>query len=140
MGKLWPIIVVIGSNVVYNICAKQTPSSLNAFFSLSVTYGVAFLLSLTAFFASSADKNVVHELAKVNWTSLMFGLSIVGLEFGYLNIYRVGWKMSVASLTANIGLAVILMLVGYLLYREALSLRQIAGAVLCAAGLILLNQ
>lgn len=140
MRTFWPILVVIGSNVIYNICAKQTPSSLNAFFSLAVTYGVAFLISLAAFFATASDKNAVHELAKTNWASFLLGLSIIGLEFGYLNVYRVGWKMNTASLTANIGLAVILILVGFLLYRETLSLRQVAGAAICIVGLVLLNQ
>lgn len=140
MSIYWPIGVVIASNVFYHICAKQTPSSLNAFFSLAVTYGVAFLISLAAFFATAADKNAFHELAKTNWTSFVFGLCIIGLEFGNLNVYRVGWKINVASLTANIGLAVILMLVGFLLYKETLSLRQIAGAAICVVGLVLLNR
>lgn len=140
MGTLWPLLVIITSNVIYNICAKQTSASVNAFFSLAITYGVAFLVSLGAFFATAADRNIFHELAKSNWASFVFGLSIIGLEFGYVNLYRVGWKMNVASLTANIGLAVILVVVGYLLYKETLSLRQIAGGLICVVGLILLNK
>lgn len=140
MPALWPILVVIGSNVIYNICAKQTDGRVNAFFSLALTYGVAMLLSLAAYFVSAADKNVLHELSKTNWASYLLGISIVGLEFGYIYIYRTGWKMSVASLTANVGLAVVLLAVGYLLYKETLTLRQLAGAAACAVGLFLLNQ
>ena len=35
---IWPILLVIGSNTVYNICAKSTPAEANSFVSLSITY------------------------------------------------------------------------------------------------------
>ncbi|MDO4810360.1 MAG: EamA family transporter [Eubacteriales bacterium] len=140
MQTLWPILVVIAANTVYNICAKQTPEGLNAFASLSVTYFVAMVISLGLFFVTATDKNIGHELTKISWTSFLFGLSVIGLEFGYLNIYRVGWKVSVASLVANIALAVILLLVGLLLYRETISLRQVIGMAVCVVGLVLIGK
>lgn len=140
MQTLWPIMVVVAANTIYHICAKQTPEGLNAFASLSASYFVAMLASLALFFATAADKNIGHEIAKMNWSSLIFGVSIIGLEFGYLNIYRVGWKISAASLVANIALAVILLVVGVLVYKEVISLRQIIGMVVCIVGLILIGK
>ncbi len=70
----------------------------------------------------------------------MLGAAIVGLEFGYICIYRAGWKMSVASLVANISLACVLLVVGLLLYREALTLKQAIGMGLCAVGMILIAK
>lgn len=140
MQTLWPIMVVVAANTVYNICAKQTPEGLNAFASLGITYFAAMIVSFVLFFATATDKNIGHELAKMNWTSLMFGISIVALEFGYLNIYRVGWKVSAASLVANITLAVILLVVGVLVYKEVISLRQIIGMAVCVVGLILIGK
>ena len=43
---------------------------------------------------------------------------MVGLELGYILIYRAGWKVSVASLVANLALACILVLVGVLGIRR----------------------
>ena len=140
MQMLWPIMVVVAANTLYHICAKQTPEGLNAFASLGMTYFVAMVASLVMFFATATDKNIGHELAKVNWTSLIFGISIVALEFGYLNVYRVGWKVSTVSLVANIALAVILLVVGVLVYKEAITLRQVIGMAVCVVGLVLIGK
>ncbi|MDO4541351.1 MAG: EamA family transporter [Bacillota bacterium] len=140
MKMLWPILIVIGANTFYNICAKQTPQNLNPFFSLTITYGVAMVLSIAAYFVTAPERDILNEFSKVNWTSYIFGLCILGLEFGYLNVYRVGWEIGTASLVANIGLAVILLFVGFLLYKEAISLRQLLGMAVCAVGLILITK
>lgn len=98
------------------------------------------VLSIIAFFITAPDKNIVNELQKANWAPYVFAICIVGLEFGYLNVYRVGWKINTASLVANIGLAVALLFVGFFLYREAISLRQFVGMMACAVGLILISK
>lgn len=67
------------------------------------------------------------------------GICIIALEFGYIYVYRAGWKVNTASLTANIALACILVIVGFLLYKEVLSLRQIMGIGVCIAGLVLIS-
>lgn len=99
---LWPILVVVGANTLYNICAKSTPSGINAFASLSVSYFVAMLCSLGLYFATGAQKSLVQELSKVNWASLAMGVAIVGLEFGFINVYRAGgssaWQISLQAL------------------------------------------
>lgn len=102
---LWPIMTVVAANCLYNVCAKQTPGDVNTFASLSVTYLIASAMSLAAFFLSGAHKSFLHEAAKLNWTAVALGVAIVALEFGYINVYRAGWKVSLASLVANISLA-----------------------------------
>ena len=62
------------------------------------------------------------------------------LEVGWIYMYRVGWKVSVGSLAANIGLACTLLLIGVLFYKEALTLRQLAGILLCMASMFLLAK
>ena len=83
--------------------------------------------------------NVMFELSKVNWTSIVLALVLVGLEVGYVFVYRAGWQVSTASVVANIGLACVLLVVGYFLYKENVSIRQIIGIVVCMFGLVLIN-
>ena len=137
---IYPIVIVVAANTVYNICAKSTPTEANAFGSLTVTYIIATLISAIAFLCTTGVKNVQAELSKINLSAILLGVSIVALEFGYILIYRVGWKISLASLTANISLAVVLLLVGVLFYKDAISGYQVAGALLCSAGLFLLSK
>ena len=139
-NMLWPILMVVGANTLYNICTKSTPAGVNAFASLFITYAAAAAAALAMFFATSGDRNLLAALRQTNWTSWALGLSILGLEFGYIHVYRAGWKVSVASLVANIGLACVLLAVGMLAYRESVSPRQLLGAAVCAVGLVLIGM
>lgn len=140
MNYVWPILMVVGANSVYNICAKSTPENANTFASLCITYVAAAVCSLILFFTTSDQKNLFLELSKSNWTAPVLGISIVGLEVGFINVYRAGWKISVGSLVANIGLACVLLAVGLLVYKETLSLRQVLGMGICVVGLILISK
>ena len=137
---IWPILIVICVNAFYNISAKSTPDGINAFASLSITYLVAAVLSVIMFFITENQKNLMAEIYKANWTSLVLGIAVVALEFGYISIYRVGWKVSIASLVANIGLACVLLVIGLLLYKETISLRQVIGMIVCVIGLFLISK
>ena len=139
-NMIWPILVVVGANTVYNISTKSMPTGVNSFAALAVSYAVGTLCSVIMFFVTSENKNLLLELSKTNWTSLALGMAIVALEFGYIGIYRAGWKVSAASLVANISLACILLVVGLWLYKETLSFRQILGMAVCIVGLILIAK
>ena len=115
------------------------PEETNAFGSLMITYLVGAVFSAVLFFVSIKPVEVITQISKINWTSFILGLSIVGLEAGYVFMYRVGWKVSNGALTANICLAVALLVIGVLLYRESVSIRQLVGIVVCAVGLFLIN-
>ncbi|WPC40150.1 EamA family transporter [Clostridium sp. JS66] len=92
------------------------------------------------FFITSENKNVITEIQKSNWIAVALGFSIVGLEFGYIYIYRVGWNVSTGSLVANISLACVLLIVGVFIYKENISLYQIFGMALCIIGLLLVTK
>lgn len=137
---LWPILLVITANTVYHICAKSMPNGIQPFAALIVTYVIATIFSVLLFFMTSENKSLVPELQKVHWLSVLYGLAIVGLELGYLYVYKVGWKISTGSLVANISLACILLLIGALLYKETISMRQIIGVILCISGIFLVSK
>ena len=136
---IWPILIVILSNTFYNICMKSMPSDVNPFGALMVTYIVSAIITAIIFVFMVKPSNVMFELSKVNWTSIVLALVLVGLEVGYVFVYRAGWQVSTASVVANIGLACVLIFVGYFLYKENISINQIVGIVLCMFGLVLIN-
>jgi uncharacterized membrane protein len=110
----------------------------NAFASLATSYFIAMLGSVVMFFFTADSKNLLVEISKTNWSALALGIAIVGLEFGYICIYRAGWKIGVASLVANISLACVLLLVGLFVYKEVMTLKQLLGMGICAIGLMLI--
>lgn len=137
---IWPIVVVVAANTFYNICAKSVPENVNSFAALTVVYAIAAVVSLALFFVTGEQKNFITEVMKLNWASVVLGIAIVALEFGYIAIYRAGWKITTASLVANISLAVVLLIVGVLVYKEQITLKQIIGVIVCAAGLVLVTN
>ena len=137
-NMIWPLLIVVGANTIYNISTKSTPSDVNAFASLATSYFIAMLGSVVMFFFTADSKNLLMEISKTNWSALALGIAIVGLEFGYICIYRAGWKIGVASLVANISLACVLLLIGLFVYKEVITLKQLLGMGICAIGLMLI--
>ncbi|MEG2174797.1 MAG: EamA family transporter [Oscillospiraceae bacterium] len=138
--SIWPIALVVVANVIYNICTKATPAGAQPFAALAVTYAVATLVSMTLYFFFNTEQNLLLDLRRLNWSSLMLGVSVVALEFGYIQVYRVGWNISIGSLVANIALAIALLIVGLLFYHEQISARKMLGAALCLAGIVLVGR
>ncbi len=139
-NMLYPILIVVGANTLYHICAKSTPSDISPFASLAISYTIAAIVSLGCFLLTSEQKNILLEAGKANWATIALSASIVFLEFGYICVYRAGWKVSVASLVANLSVACILLFAGILLYKEVITLRQLAGIAVCATGLLLIGK
>ena len=138
-SMLYPILIIVLSNVLYNVCTKSTPGEVNAFAALTITYLIAAAVSFATFFITSRGKNILAEFGKTNWTTFVLGIVIVGLELGYIIAFRNGWAMNKASVTANITLAVALIFVSAIFYKESITIKQIIGIALCGGGLVLVN-
>ncbi|MDD4600193.1 hypothetical protein SDC9_15011 [bioreactor metagenome] len=137
---VFSIVLIVASNILYNICQKSTPADANPFSSLLVTYLTATLITITTFLFFYADKSLLQSFEELNWTSMALGVAIVGLELGYLMAYRAGWNISEGSLVANILLALMLIPVGILFYKEGFAFNKVLGVVFCLIGLILINK
>ena len=84
-----------------------------------------------------------HPLAnfrEVNWTGIVLGMAIVGLELGYICLYRAGWNISVGSLVTNVLLAACLLVIGLIVFKEAVGVKQMLGIAVCLCGLVLINM
>ena len=137
---IWPLGLVVLSNVFYQICAKSVPEKMNPFASLTITYVVGAIASLIFYFALNKKGNIIQEYQKINWAPFVMGLAVVGLEVGYIYAYKAGWAVSVAQIVQAAILAVILIFVGCFLYKESVTWNKIVGIVVCLAGLGLINM
>ena len=137
---LFSIVIIVVSNIMYNICSKSIPAKANPFSSLLITYLTGAIISIIALKFYKTDKRFLQSFQDLNWASIALGFSIVGLEFGYIMAYRAGWNISLGSLVANIILAVMLIPIGILFFKEGFGLNKILGIVFCILGLILINK
>ena len=139
VSYVWPIALVVFSNTLYQICAKEVPGGVNAFATLTVTYLVGALASGVLFFVTGNGASLFQEYGRLNWASFLLGLVIVGLEAGWIYAYKAGWSVSTAFIVQSAILAGFLLLVGYLLSHEPLAWNKIAGVVICLIGLYVIN-
>lgn len=140
MSMIWPIALVVLSNVVYQICAKGVPKDMDTMASMTITYLVGALCSAVMFFAMNRDGSLLQEYSKMNWAPIFLGVSVVGLEVGFIYAYKNGWAVSTASIVQSAFLAVALLFVGALLYHESISIHKMIGVGFCLVGLFFLNR
>lgn len=135
-----PILLIVAANTLYHVAAKGMPDPGNSFAPLVWTYLTATLLTIVMFFVTGSSNDLVAQMKNTNLMPFIFGASLVALEFGYVLLYKMGWNISIGSTFANIALAVVMLIVGILFYKEQLSIYQVAGIILCGVGLFLINK
>ncbi len=133
------IALAVASSALYHFVAKSTPSNVNFTVSLLVTYAVAFAFTLLTFVFFPIQNGLASELGKLNWASIGLSVAVVGIEFGYLLMYRAGWNLGIAAPLVTVTAALILVPVAILLFKDKISWVNIAGIVVCLVGLVMLN-
>ena len=136
----WPIGLLVLSNVFYHITAKSLPADVDAFFSMAITYVVGAVVSLVLYLTIGNGENLQAQISGLNWAPFVLGLAVVGLEVGAIFMYKAGWEVSVGNIVQAIFVAIALLFVGVLVYKEALTGTKIAGIAACLAGIFLLNR
>jgi drug/metabolite transporter (DMT)-like permease len=131
-----PLLMIVGGGVLYHVSQKATPAAVDPFLALFISFGLASLACLGIFIARQGFS--AAQLNRVSWTSIALALSLVAIESGYLIGYRAGLRLNITSFVCNNLIALVLLGVGTILYREAFTLRTGSGMVICAAGLLLL--
>lgn len=139
VAYIWPIVLVVFSNTLYQICAKSVPDTMNPLASLTVTYIVGAAASAVLYFVLNKNANLVAEYGKLNWAPATLGLVIVGLEVGWIYAYKAGWQVSTGFIVQSAFLALVLVVVGYIIYHEDISWNKLVGVVICLIGLGFIN-
>lgn len=139
MQTLW-LGVAIAATVGYHIVMKLTPAGVNPYLSLAVTYAVTTIAFVLVYAALPGAVPMRGAIAQLNWTALALGIVIVGLDLGFLMLYRGGFDVSLGALITQSAAALLLLLLGVAFFAEKITLPQIGGIALCIAGLWLINR
>lgn len=135
-----PLLLALAGNVAYHLAQRAVPRDAHPAVVLLAAYAVAALATLALLPLTGPVPSLGPAVRTLTWSSVVIGLAIVCVEFGFLFAYRAGWALSTASLTVNATLAVALVLVGLLLFAEPLTLRRGLGVLCCVFGLWLVTQ
>ena len=132
--------LIIISVISYQIIQRNTPAEVNPGISLMISYLIAFILSACLLFIFPIKDPIQNELKKVNIYSVLLGITIVGIELGYLLLFRNGGKISITSTTISAVTITALLLIGYFFFNEGINAKKIIGIALCIGGVFLLNK
>ena len=135
----FPILIVLMTTASFHLCPKSMSKHINPFLNLLIVYIVAALSSFIYFMLTNQGEGIISSLGNINYAVPMLALSIVGLEFGFILLYRTGWDISLGPLVNGIIVAVILVIVGLLAFNEVLGINKVIGISLCLIGLVMLN-
>lgn len=139
MQLAW-LALAVACTVGYHLVLKLTPTGVNPLLSLLVTYTLVTVLFGAILLVSPGGFEWKQELRQLNWTALALAVVIVGLDLGFLFLYRSGYEVSLGALVTQSAAASLLLAIGVLVFREKLSAANAAGLVLCFIGLWLVNR
>lgn len=134
------IVVAIVATVAYHVVLKLTPAVANPFLSLAVTYAVVAVVFIALFLATSPSVPIDGSLRALNWTALALAAVVVCLDLGFLMLYRSGFEVSLGQLITQSAATLVLLIVGVAWFQERLTVTNVAGILLCVAGLWMISR
>lgn len=132
--------LIASTGVLYQIFQKTTPSSANPVVSLIISYLTAIIILLFLLPVFPLRGGFVSEIKKLNWSSILLGITLVGIELGYLLAYRVGWNIGTTQLVTTVFITSLLLPISVVFFNESISFTKIIGVVLCICGFVMISH
>ena len=133
------IALAICSSALYHYSQKQIPANVHPIVSIIVTYVISLVLCLILLYFLPVKEGFLQAVKQLNWASYVLALSLVGLEVGFLLVYRSGWNIGLAAVLVNVVASLILIPIALLVFKDKLSWINIGGVLVCLVGLVMLN-
>jgi uncharacterized membrane protein YdcZ (DUF606 family) len=106
-----------------------------------IAYAIGALCCFAAMLFISRERPLLESsMAAASWAVWVVGISAAIIEVSILLAYRAGWNISVTSVIINISVAVLLLPIGLVVFRERISSVNVVGVVFCLFGLYLLSM
>ena len=134
------VLLAVGGGVVYHVAAKSIPHDAAPTLVLVVAYATALSISGLAHVSLPNGAGQPPSWRLLHPGILGLGLGAAMIELGYVLTYRAAWPVSATSALVNGLVAVLLIPVGLIAFREEMSISKAAGILFCLAGVWLLRR
>lgn len=135
-----PMLLTIGGSILYHIAQKSLPRTTNPLITMMLAYAVGILLFVVCMVFYQDQRSFLYSVRESNWAVFVVGVGAASIEIGFLLAYRAGWNISIAPVTSSVVVALLLIPVGILGFKEHLSAGNVIGIVFCVVGLILVTN
>ena len=135
------ILMVVLSDTLYHFASKNLSESLSPFGVFFYVYLGCFIVSFII--AIIIDKKEKIRRPKINFKNKYFYIFLIGLlcfDLGYIFIYRIGGALSNIYVLTMPLKAIVLLIAGYLLYKETLSKKNMLGIIISIIGVLLISM
>ena len=102
MNFYFPFALVVGGGVVYHLAQKSIPKGMNPFLATISAYLIGIVLCAICAVSYPSGKGFVASAKESNWAVLALGFGVAAIEVGFLLAYRAGWRISIATIAANV--------------------------------------
>jgi drug/metabolite transporter (DMT)-like permease len=133
------ILLAASAGVLYHVSQKSIPDNATPAVSMMITFATALIGTIIWFQFDTSDKAWLDQVKDTNWASISLGTSLIGLELGILMAYRAGWKVSNFSVANMTLLALFLLPVGVVLFKETVSVKTVVGLVVALTGIAIMK-
>lgn len=133
--QLASLALAVASVVGYHLAMKLVPAHVNPFLPLAAAYLLAFACCVAGVFLWPTG---TRALSALHPGVLVLGLTVVGIEVGFLLAYRSGISAGYGALLVNVSATLVLLPVAWIFFRDQLTPSKFAGVALSLAGLALL--
>jgi multidrug transporter EmrE-like cation transporter len=99
--------------------------------------GLLVCIVLLPFFLPT--NQIIPHVQKIGWPQIIVGFAIVGIEIGFLLMYRSGWTLSTGYIMTSVAVNIGLLLIGLLFFGEKLSVVNVTGILLCIVGVAMVG-
>lgn len=131
------LLIAIAGNVFYHLSQKSVVKDVNPLHVLIIAYAVALALCCIAAFFYPSDKTFMQSVAQVNWAVWCVGVAALLIELGVLLAYRSGGRVGLLNITVAVATNLVLLPVGFFVFKEQLTKWNLLGVALCIIGLVL---
>jgi uncharacterized membrane protein len=135
---VWPFVLMVSTYTAYQLVLKLTRPDVNVLGLLTLAYFVA-CASAAALWVRNPELGANRLEGRDVLIAVLLGVSIVGLEYGFVSAFRFGWPINSTGAIVNVGTALLLVPLGFVLFGEQMSSTNLIGLVLCCVGLVMLT-
>lgn len=136
------ILIPMLAGTFYHLGQKSLKAVINPFLLFAITYfiGAIVMLSLYFFNTQSLTIKIPNLDTKSIFSMFLITMGFMGIELGFLLVYRSGLPVSHSAFVSSLGTSIILLFFGMFFFQEILTFKQWAGLFFAFIAIILLMK
>lgn len=128
------LLVVVAALTGYHLAQRSLPGGMRPAPLFAFVYGAAALVMVAAVTIEGSGGLRAVSGTATHWAPWLLVMSVAGIELGVYAMYRTGWGIATASVSAQAIVAAILVVVGLLQFGEHLTPSRVTGLAMCVLG------